>query len=106
MVLNRQIMEDLKVPNDSFIQLQQATVKALRCMTADSVNTETFLEEASASKVTQMPDLIGKLGWVGIDYRTDDFLGRIPVPKGFTLYGIMDETGNLQEGQIFVVTET
>ncbi|OQO01530.1 hypothetical protein B0A48_12565 [Cryoendolithus antarcticus] len=127
MVLNRQfikIMEDLNVPNDSFIQLQQAAVKALRCMTADSVNTETFLEEASVSKVTQMPDLIGKMGWIGIDYRTDDFLysvvemavvsklrdvkyrGRIPVPKGFTLYGIMDETGYLQEGQIFVVTET
>ncbi|OQO08186.1 hypothetical protein B0A48_06980 [Cryoendolithus antarcticus] len=87
-------------------RLQEAIVKALRCMTADSVNTETFLEEASVSKVTQMPDLTGKLVWIGIDYRTDDFLGRIPVPKDFTLYGIMDETGYLQEGQIFVISET
>jgi len=57
---------------------------------------------------------------MGIDYRTDDFLrniveavlfrelrllkhkARIPVYQGMTLFGIMDETGYLKEGEVYV----
>ena len=59
---------------------------------------------------------------VGLEYHEDPFLrsvvemavvvklreikykGRIPVANGVTLYGIMDETGFLQENQIYVTT--
>jgi hypothetical protein len=61
---------------------------------------------------------------IGLEYHDDSFLrgvvemavitklreikyrGRIPVENGITLYGIMDETGYLKEGQIYVVTQT
>lgn len=103
MVLNRQfikIMEDIGVQSETFMDLQQTAVDALRCMTAGSVNTETFLEEASISKATHVPSLIATLGNIGIDYHADKFLygvvemavvtklrdikyrGRIPVAEG------------------------
>lgn len=69
-----------------------------------------------------MPSLIRLLHQIGLDYRQDSFMysvmemaivtklrdikyrGRIPVKSGHTLYGIMDETGYLQEGEVYVST--
>ncbi|KAF5139412.1 putative RNA-dependent RNA polymerase 2 [Metarhizium anisopliae] len=68
----------------------------------------------------RLPELLEKLEENGIDYREDDFLrsvvgqailgelrflkykARIPVSKAVTLFGVMDETGFLQDGQIYV----
>lgn len=126
MVLNRQfikILEDLGVPDDAFLRLQTQAVNNLRCMTTSPANTATFLEEVSSTKATRLPQLITLLAEIGLNYHIDSFLyrvvemavinklqelkyrGRIPVEKGFTLYGIMDETGHLREGEIFVATE-
>lgn len=63
-------------------------------------------------------------GQIGLDNHQDTFLyrvvemtvitklrdikyrGRIAVSDGVTLYGIMDETGYLREGEIYVVGNT
>jgi hypothetical protein len=40
-----------------------------------------------------------------MDLRDMKYHGRIPVPKGVTLMGVLDETKYLEEGQIFISTE-
>ena len=126
MVLNRQfikILEDLGIPTDVFMELQNYEVNKLRCMLTSAVNTATLLETLEMSKAPRLPELIQELDEVSIDYHADHFLsgvvemavvsrvrdikyrGRIIVEKGLTLFGIMDETGCLQEGQIYVVSE-
>jgi hypothetical protein len=125
MFLNRQlikILEDLEVPAQAFFDLQEAATRRLRYMTETPINTGLFLKQ-SISQASQISSLIWHLGEAGFDYHDDSFLysvvemavvtelrdlkyrGRIPVKDGMTLYGIMDETGYLQEGQVFVITE-
>ncbi|KAI7382653.1 RNA-directed RNA polymerase [Hortaea werneckii] len=126
MVLNRQlikILEDLEIPTQVFLDLQKETMDKLRCMTDSAVNTATLLEGIESTKATKVPSLINLLNEIGLDYRQDHFLyrivemalanhlreikyrGRIPIEQGFTLYGIMDETGFLQEGEVYVATQ-
>lgn len=126
MILNRQfikILEDLGIPTNVFMGLQTEAIDQLRQMTLSAINTALFLEEAEGIKATRLPSLIRHLGHIGYDYHDDEFLyqvvemavvsklrdikyrGRIPVQEGVTLYGIMDETGYLREGEIFVITE-
>ncbi|TKA65705.1 hypothetical protein B0A55_11132, partial [Friedmanniomyces simplex] len=126
MVLNRQfikILEDLGVHTQVFLQLQDEEVKKLRCMLTSAVNTASLLETLEMTKATRLPSLINDLHDIGLDYHTDHFLygvvemavisrlrdikyrGRIPVREGVTLYGIMDETGYLKQGQVYVATE-
>ncbi|TLD04595.1 RNA-dependent rna polymerase like protein, partial [Venturia nashicola] len=125
MFLNRQlikILEDLGVPSQVFFDLQDTATSKLRRMTEHPFNAGLLLRQ-SISQATQMTSLIWHLAEIGLDYHDDAFLysivemavvtelrdmkyrGRIPVKKGMTLYGIMDETGYLQEGQVFVITE-
>ncbi|KAK1082418.1 hypothetical protein LTR33_003936 [Friedmanniomyces endolithicus] len=126
MVLNRQfikILEDLGVPTDVFLQLQNEQVDKLRCMLTSARNTASLLDTLEMTKATRLSSLINDLHDIGLDYHTDHFLygvvemavisrlrdikyrGRIDVSEGVTLYGIMDETGYLKQGQIYVVTE-
>lgn len=126
MILNRQfikILEDLRIAPGVFMDLQRIAVDKLRFMTASAINTSSFLEEVECPRATQMPSLVRQLGQIGLDYHQDSFLysvveiavvtklrdikyrGRIPVDSGCTLYGIMDESGYLREGEIYVVTE-
>jgi hypothetical protein len=126
MYLNRQlikILEDLNVPSQAFFDLQDTATSRLRYMTESPYNTSLFLKTSVITKATQISSLIWHLGEAGLDYRKDEFLssvvdmavvtelrdikyrGRILVDDGMTLYGIMDETGYLQEGQVFVITE-
>jgi hypothetical protein len=126
MYLNRQlikILEDLSVPSQAFFDLQDVATSRLRYMSESSYNTSLFLKTSVITKATQISSLIWHLGELGLDYSKDEFLssvvdmavvtelrdikyrGRILVNGGMTLYGIMDETGYLQEGQVFVVTE-
>ncbi|KAK5135005.1 hypothetical protein LTR08_005665 [Meristemomyces frigidus] len=126
MVLNRQfikILEDLGVRTEVFMELQSEAVNRLRCMTTSAMNTATLMESIECTKATRVPSLIKLLDVIGFDYHRDSFLygvvemavvsqlrdikyrGRIPVQQGVTLYGIMDETGYLKEGEIYVATE-
>ncbi|KAK7543480.1 RNA-directed RNA polymerase [Phyllosticta citricarpa] len=122
MYLNRQfikILEDLGVGAKVFLELQQKAVEELRMITKSAVNAATFLENGMSGEKTHIPFLIQALDEIGLYFNEDTFLhhivevaalshlrdlkhrGRIPVEKGVTLYGIMDETGILEEGEIY-----
>ncbi|KAK4549268.1 hypothetical protein LTR36_007727 [Oleoguttula mirabilis] len=127
MFLNRQLiqlLENLGVSEHDFMELQQLAMDKLRCMTTSAINTATLLEDTESPKTTRLPELIKALGEIGLDYHQDHFLygvvemavviklgeikyrGRIRVAQGVTLLGILDETGYLREGQVYVVTES
>ncbi|KAG9562824.1 RNA-directed RNA polymerase, partial [Aureobasidium melanogenum] len=127
MVLNRQfikILEDLHVPLESFMTFQDEAVEKLRMMTTNTFNASLLLNDTQTSKAARLPSFLEMLADIGLEYHDDSFLrgvvemavitklreikykGRIPVKNGVTLYGIMDETGYLKEGQIYVVTQT
>lgn len=127
MILNRgyiKILEDLGVPIDVFMALQTVAVTQLEQMTRSTINASILLSTSGTSKTAQFPMLLEHISDIGLDYHNDTYLrdivdivvitklrdikyrGRIPVERGVTLYGIMDETGYLQEGEIYVVTET
>ncbi|PBP21236.1 RNA-binding, RBD [Diplocarpon rosae] len=122
MFLNRQfikILEDLGVDDKFFLNLQAEEVQHLRSITDSPINASSFLKRQSIGIPAHLPWFIGKLTDLGLDFRRDGFLRdilemtllvelrllkhktRIPVAKGWHLHGIMDETGFLEEGQIF-----
>ncbi|KAF9785643.1 hypothetical protein IL306_005015 [Fusarium sp. DS 682] len=123
LVLNRQmikILEDMGTSNDWFFKLQNNALNILRNVTADATNTSYFLDYQAIGVNMGLPQLVKQLEKMGIDYRRDKFLksavehvvlrelrllkhkARIPVDKGVTLFGVMDETGFLEEGKVFV----
>jgi hypothetical protein len=113
------ILEDLGVPPLSFISLQAEEIKRLRSTTLSAEQAASFIEQSSIPKSTRIPWLIKILKGLGLRHTDDDFLrrivelsvlvklrdlkyrARIPVERAVTLYGIMDETGILREGEIF-----
>lgn len=123
LVLNRQvikILEDMGTNDDWFIEQQKKALRILKGVTATAINTSTFLRYQSIGISMGLPKLIKQLHRMGIDYRRDNFLrsavehvvlrelrllkhkARIPVDKGITLFGTMDETGFLEEGQVYI----
>ncbi|KAL8967052.1 MAG: hypothetical protein Q9183_003093 [Haloplaca sp. 2 TL-2023] len=122
MYLNRQlikILEDLGVPAQAFMNLQDEAVEQLRYTTENPINASYYLQRNLIGKAARLPWLVRKLSYIGISFSDDSFLrdtlelavliqlrelkyrSRIFVERGFTAYGIMDETGLLEEGQIF-----
>ncbi|KAF4305332.1 RNA-dependent RNA polymerase eukaryotic-type [Botryosphaeria dothidea] len=126
MYLNRQfikILEDLGVPDQVFLDLQNGMVERLRRITQSPINAATFLEHARVGQATRMPYLLRMLEELNLSFNEDDFLShvveiaalsqlrdikhraRLWVEKAVTLYGIMDETGFLGEDEIYCVIE-
>lgn len=124
MFLNRQtikIMEDMGVEDNLFLDLQSQEIERLRNITASAANAAKFLTSHLIGDRCHLPWLIKKLHSIDLEFRSDRFLcdvlemsvlmevktlkhrARYPVQKGFTLYGIMDETGTLEENQIFCI---
>jgi hypothetical protein len=122
--LNRQlikIMEDMGVDGNWFLKLQAQEVERLRTITDSPENASSFLKRQSIGESVHLPWLINQLDMLNLDFREDGFLrdvlevallvelrmlkhkARIPVPKGWHLHGIMDETGLLEKGQVFCV---
>lgn len=122
MFLNRQlikILEDLEVSPKYLLEMQKEEVDSLRAVSRSPVLAANFLERANLSQSTRTPFLIRTLVRLGIPFLNDEFLrrmielavlvklrelkykARIRVDKGVTLYGIMDETGTLNEGEIY-----
>lgn len=122
MYLNRQvikILEDMRVDDDWFLNLQSQEIERLRKITSSAANAAKFLKSQSIGEPGHLSWFIRKLASLGLEFRSDRFLrdvlelsvmmqvrvmkyrARIPVPEGLTLFGIMDETGLLEEGQIF-----
>ena len=122
MYLNRQtikILEDLGIKEDAFLKLQADAVEKLRMTTESPINAANFLKRQVVGKAAKLPRLIRGMWDIGLSYAEDDFLrnvvelcvlaelrelkhrSRIRVENGMTLYGIMDETNYLAEGQIY-----
>ena len=122
MYLNRQIikiLEDLGVDGEAFLLLQREAVNNLRITTESPINAANFLKRQHVRQAARLPWLVRELWDINLPYEKDDFLrnvvelcvlselreikhrSRIRVEKGVTLYGIMDETDFLAEGQIY-----
>lgn len=125
--LNRpliKILEDLGVPEESFMALQNAEITKLEDAVAHTLNAADFLERERIAEAMGFPGLIRNMHKIGINGLEDVFLqttveattklhmrnlkyrGRIPVEKGVKLFGIMDETGYLKEDEIYCVIQT
>ena len=108
MYLNRQlikILEDLGVPDESFLALQNHAVEQLRIATLSPVNAASFLRRNNVGQSVKLPWLVRELQDIGIIYSEDDFLrhilevcvlvelrelkhrSRIRVDQGMTVYG-------------------
>jgi hypothetical protein len=111
-------MEDIGVEDKFFLDLQSQEIERLRKTTTSATNAAKFLGSQS---IGHLPSLIKKVESLNLEFRSDKFLcdvlemsvlmevktlkhrARYPVPDGLTLYGIMDETGILEENQIFCI---
>ncbi|KAI0598678.1 rna-dependent rna polymerase [Biscogniauxia sp. FL1348] len=123
LVLNRQlikILEDMKVPETWFLKLQNRELARLRRITSHTDNTVIFLKRQKVADQVRFSQFMRRLQKLGIDYRKDRFLcsiveatvlrevrllkhkARIPVEKGVTLFGIMDEFNYLGEDEVFI----
>jgi hypothetical protein len=124
--LNQQmikILEDMGVTNDFFLDLQAKEVERLRHVTLNDRNAAKFLKAHSIGNKIGLPLFIKMLSNLSTSFREDGFLNdvieaavliqlrtlkykaRIPVQDGYTLLGIMDETGILEEGEIFIIID-
>jgi hypothetical protein len=127
LVLNRQmikIMEDMGVPDDWFLEEQKKELNRLRRITSTTFNTAAFLKRQRIADHLGLARLIRRLDRLGIDYKQDRFLcsvveatvlrelrllkhkARIPIEQGITLFGVVDETAFLDEGEVYITFDT
>lgn len=127
LVLNRQmikILEDVGMSSEWFFRLQSAELENLRCITASAFNIARFMKHHNVGDPIALHRLFRQSRLLELDYKTEPFLraiveavilrelrllkhkARIPVEKGITLFGIMDETGFLEENQVYVTYDT
>ncbi|KAI5458153.1 RNA dependent RNA polymerase-domain-containing protein [Mariannaea sp. PMI_226] len=123
LMLNRQIikiLEDMGTNKEWFFEMQNQALDVLRNVTAHINNTKDFLERQDTATNIGFPKFIAQLFRMDIDHRRDKFMksvvehvvlrelrllkhkARIPVDRGVTLFGVMDETGFLNEGEVYV----
>ncbi|KAI1860360.1 uncharacterized protein JN550_011512 [Neoarthrinium moseri] len=126
LVLNRQmikILEDMAVPAEWFLGEQDKELNRLRRITSTTYNTTAFLKRQKVADQVGLPRLLRRLELIGLDYKKDRFLcsvveavvlrelrllkhkARIPIETGVTLFGIVDETGFLEEGEVYITFE-
>ncbi|OCT51734.1 RNA-directed RNA polymerase [Cladophialophora carrionii] len=124
--LNQQtikILEDMGVDESFFFFHQNKELDRLQSTTSSPTRASQFLKAHSIGDIIHLPWFIRQLSKMKISFLHDTFLAnviemavmmelralkykaRIPVKDGYTLRGIMDETGLLQEGQIFCIVE-
>ncbi|KIW67302.1 hypothetical protein PV04_06566 [Phialophora macrospora] len=124
--LNQQtikILEDMGVDESFFFFHQNLEVERLQSTTSSPGRASKFLKAHSIGDSIHLPWFIMQLSKMNISFLDDAFLcnviemavmtelralkykARIPVKDGYTLFGIMDETGLLEEGQIFCIVE-
>lgn len=123
LVLNRQmvkILEDMGVDRRWFLDVQDIELKRLREVTADAYSVADFLRHKKIGESIRLHRLFRQAANMNVDWRKDPFLcsiveamvlqdlrllkhkARIPISEGITLFGIMDETGYLQENEVYV----
>lgn len=117
------ILEDIDAPPQYFLNLQAKEIERLRATTSSTQNASKFLRSHSIGDRINLPGFLRKMPQLGCSFQDDNFLtdiveaavliqlrtlkykARIPVKDGYTLIGIMDETGVLDEGQVFCIVE-
>ncbi|CAG8976040.1 hypothetical protein HYALB_00010321 [Hymenoscyphus albidus] len=117
------ILEVLGIENKWFLDLQRTEIERLYSTTLTANNASQFLSSHSIGDKIGLPRFLKVLVNYRVSFQEDDFLtrvvetavliqlrtlkykARIPVRKGFTLLGIMDETGILEEGQVFCIAD-
>ncbi|EFQ92511.1 hypothetical protein PTT_10351 [Pyrenophora teres f. teres 0-1] len=117
------ILEDLGVPARNFKAVQDEAVNALKMITEHPLNAASFLEYSHSGVYAKVPRLFELMHQIGLSFHADRFLtdivevaamtnlrslkyrARIPIEQGHLLYGIMDETNFLQEGQVYIATQ-
>jgi hypothetical protein len=124
--LNQQmikILEDMGVEHRFFMDLQAMEIERLRMTTSNDKNASKFLKTHSVGDKINLPWFIDRLSRLDLSFQDDNFLtevveaavlielralkykARIPVRDGFTLLGIMDETGILEKDEIFCIVD-
>jgi len=124
--LNEQIipiLENLGVSNSWFLDLQRQEIERLSLTTSTAKKAAKFLASHSIGGKIKLPWFIERLPHLKLAFQQDEFLtriveaavlvqlrtlkykARIPVRQGFTLLGILDETGILNEGQVFCIAD-
>ncbi|KAF1988383.1 RdRP-domain-containing protein [Aulographum hederae CBS 113979] len=124
--LNRQftkILEDLGVPEEVFMTLQRRALDFLEKTATGAINMASFLRRRRLCESVNLGSYLTNLQEIGLSFQNDSFLttctelalltdlndmkyrGRIPLENAVTLYGIMDETGIIPEGYIYVNVE-
>ncbi|KAK2610062.1 hypothetical protein N8I77_003519 [Diaporthe amygdali] len=127
LMLNRQmikILEDMGCSSAWFFSMQNMELARLRAVTADAYNVAKFLKYQNVGETIRLHRMLSLCENMGVDYRKDKFLrsvveamvlrelrllkhkARIPIRKGITLFGIMDETGFLKENEVYVTYDT
>lgn len=116
------ILEDLGIPEYNFVSIQKDALRQLEQSIKHPINAASFLEYSHSGIAAKIPLLFNLMHTIGINFQSDRFLtdmveiaamtslrdlkyrARIPMEKGYLLYGIMDETKELKEGEVYVVT--
>ncbi|KAF1956713.1 RdRP-domain-containing protein [Byssothecium circinans] len=125
MFLNQQfikILEDLRIPVENIVSVQKEALQTLELIIRHPINAASFLEYSYSGVAAKMPSLLTLMHKIGISFQEDPFLtdiievaamsslrdmkyrARIPIEKGYLLYGIMDETNELKEGEVYIIT--
>jgi hypothetical protein len=113
-----------QVTDHTFLSLQRQAVNRLRDCSKDSLLAAHFLRRRGISSPSlKLPWIFESLKSLRMDFWDSPFLkqamelslvgdlrdikyrGRIPIKKGLTLVGVLDETKYLEEGEIFISTE-
>ncbi|CAN9119100.1 unnamed protein product [Alternaria alternata] len=116
------ILEDLGVPARNFKAVQDEAVSTLKRMTEHPLNAASFLEYSHSGVFAKVPKLFQLMHQINLSFHEDKFLtdivevaamanlrsmkyrARIPIERGYLLYGIMDETNTLREGEVYIAT--
>ncbi|PSN62624.1 rna-dependent rna polymeras-like protein [Corynespora cassiicola Philippines] len=116
------ILEDLDIPQKNFLAVQNDALKSLQMIIMHPINAASFLDFSKSGTSARVPILFTLMHEIGLSFQADKFLtdlveiaamaslrdmkyrARIPVEKGFLLYGIMDESNELKEGEVYVAT--
>ncbi|KAF1843754.1 RdRP-domain-containing protein [Cucurbitaria berberidis CBS 394.84] len=117
------ILEDLGVPKKNFKSVQNEAIGTLKLITEDPLNAARFLVQSRSTVTAKVPTLLERMHQIGLSFHADRFLtsivevtaisklrelkyrARIPVTQGYLLYGIMDETNTLREGEVYISTQ-
>ncbi|RMJ28931.1 hypothetical protein PHISP_00142 [Aspergillus sp. HF37] len=118
------ILEDMRVSEDWFFKLQSEELENLRGITASAFGIARFLSHHNIGDPIALHRFFRQCRLLQLDYRTDPFLrsvieaiilrelrllkhkARIPVKEGMTLFGIVDETGLLEQNEVYVTFDT